>query len=54
MKVPAGKVIYIGGKKYQAGDDIPDELAARIEQKPANKPAKPRKPAGDDKPTAKP
>lgn len=53
MKLPKGKTAYIGGKKYKAGDEIPDELVKKLNVK-SEKPA-PKKPAaGEDKPTVKP
>lgn len=56
MKVPKGQVIYYRGKKLKAGEEIPAEIADRIEQKP-EKPARSSKksaPSETDKPTFKP
>lgn len=54
MKLPKGKTVYSGGKKYKAGDEIPDDLVKDLDKpaKPARAP-KP-KPAGDSTPTVKP
>ena len=29
MKVPEGKMLYSGGKKYKAGAEVSDEIAAK-------------------------
>ena len=52
MKVKAGQTVYFGGKKLQAGDEIPEAISKRIE-KQQPKPPKPPKPPGS-KPTDKP
>jgi hypothetical protein len=31
MKVPKGKTVYQAGKKYRAGDDVPDEVAETVD-----------------------
>lgn len=43
-KVPHGKVIYIGALKYVAGQEIPDDILAKV--KPAAGARAPAKPAG--------
>jgi hypothetical protein len=49
VKVPENQTIYIGGKKYKAGKEIPSDLADKIKTDKPAKPAKP-KPSGGDKP----
>ena len=31
MKVPKGKTVYSGGKRYKPGDDLPEDLAKKTE-----------------------
>jgi hypothetical protein len=40
MKVPKNKTVYIKGKKYLAGEELPDDLAKRtklVEEKSKTK-----------------
>jgi len=30
VKVPKGKIVYAGGKKYAARAELPDDVAARV------------------------
>jgi len=48
MKVSKGKTVYDGGKKYQAGADLPDDVAARVglEKKAPASGRKPKPAAG--------
>ena len=40
MKVPKGKTYYIGGKKFVAGDTIPESLLPKALQPDNKKPIK--------------
>lgn len=55
MKVPHGKIIYVGTRKYLAGEEIPDDLIKDLEKQPAKPPRIPKpKSTSDIKPTVKP
>lgn len=45
MKVPKGKIVYVGGKKYRAGDELPEAVAKAAELGKAPASPGPKKPA---------